>query len=58
MDIIDEIYSVEDDKSTVVFVTGMADIIVYDNEGYYIDIRHQKSDEIGDDEYFSLIREE
>lgn len=57
IDIIGEIYSGVDDEPTVLFVTGMADIIIYDNEGYYIyvDIRHQKCDAIGDDEYFSLI---
>lgn len=51
IDIVDEIYDGEEDEPIAVLVTGMADIIVYDNEGYftYIDIRHQQCGIIGND---------
>ena len=55
IDIIGEIYDGEHDEvavvdeATVVFATGMADVILYDNEGYfiYVNVRHQKCGAIG-----------
>lgn len=53
-DIFREIYSDDDKNQVVVMVTAMADIIFYDDEKFFnfIDIRHEKVDAIGDDEYF------
>lgn len=55
VDILGEIYKLEDDEDpVVVMVTGMADIIIYeiyDNHGQfiYIDLRHQKCGGVGRD---------
>ncbi|MDE7398152.1 MAG: DUF1851 domain-containing protein [Oscillospiraceae bacterium] len=56
-DIFREIYGGSDKNPVVLFVTAMADIIFYDDDRYFnlVDIRHEKVDAIGDDEYFSLI---
>ena len=55
IDIIGEIYGGEHDnvavtdEAAVVFATGMADVILYDNDGFfiYVNVRHEKCGAIG-----------